>query len=261
MSWTDLAVIKPLLLPPGALLLLALLGALRAGRAGRRIAAMAIVVLALLSLPITARVLMLWVEGDGSQSSAQDDVAAAGPPAAIIVLAGDYRSFAPEYGEASVGPLTLMRLRHGAYLHRTTGLPVALSGGGTPPEHRPPLGLAMRVVLERDFGVAVRWVEDSSRNTFENARDVSRLLAADGIASAHLVTHAFHMRRAVLAFEATGIAVRPAPVGGIARSAEIGAGDFLPTATALAMSCFAVHEIAGLVWYRLVATITPMTRR
>jgi len=261
MSWTDIAGIKPLLLPPGLLLVLALLGAVRGGRRGRQLAATAIGVLVLLSLPITSRILMQWVEGDWSQQGAQDGAVAPVPPAAIIVLAGDYRSFALEYGEASVGPLSLMRLRHGAFLHRTTGLPIAVSGGGTPPEYRPSLGHAMRIVLERDFTVPVRWVEDGSRNTAENARDVSRLLAADGIGSAYLVTHAFHMRRAVLAFATTGIVVRPAPVDGLSRASSLRAGDFLPEASALVMSSFAAHEAAGLVWYRLVAAVATMTRR
>lgn len=261
MSWTDLAALKPLLLPPGVLFALALVGWLRGGRAGRRLAAGAAILLAVLSLPITAKLLMLWVEGEGAQSDMRSGAAAESPPQAIIVLAGDYRSFAPEYGEATVGPLTLMRLRHGAYLHRKTGLPIAVSGGGTPPEHRPSLGPAMRIVLERDFAIPVRWVEDGSRNTFENARDVSRLLSADGIGSAFLVTHAFHMRRATFAFAAVGFPVRPAPVGGLSRASEIGVADFLPTAAALALSTFAAHEAAGLAWYRVVAAVAPMTRR
>ncbi|MBL8698813.1 MAG: YdcF family protein [Alphaproteobacteria bacterium] len=253
--------LKPLLLPPGVLLVLALAGLLRGTRAGGRLAVVAIGLLVTLSLPITARILMTWVEGEWSGQGGEDGAATVGAPAAIIVLAGDYRSFAPEYGEATVGALTLTRLRHGAYLHRKTGLPIALSGGGTPPEHRPGLAAAMRITMERDFGVPVRWVEAVSRNTFENARETTRILKADGVSAAYLVTHAFHMRRAVLAFQAAGLPVRPAPAGGVRRTTELRAGDFMPEPSALLASAHAVHEAVGLGWYLLLPRAQPMTGR
>lgn len=261
MTWTDVAWLKSLVLPPGGLLLLALLGLLRRSAGGRRIAVVAIGLLAVLSLPITARILMMGVEGDWSEQGRQDGAAAGGAPAAIIVLAGDYRSFAPEYGEATVGAMTLTRLRHGAYLHRRTGLPVALSGGGTPPEFSPGLAETMRISMERDFAVPVRWIDRESRNTFENAREMQRILAADGIKAAYLVTHAFHMRRSVLAFKAAGLTVVAAPTGGIRRSLELRVGDFLPEASALQMSAYAVHEVVGIGWYAAVDQVRSLTAR
>lgn len=261
MTWTDLAWLKSLVLPPGGLLILALLGLARRSSRGWRLAVVAIGLLVVLSMPITARILMMGVEGDWSEQGGQDGAANGHAPAAIIVLAGDYRSFAPEYGEATVGAMTLTRLRHGAYLHRRTGLPVALSGGGTPPEFAPGLAEAMRISMERDFAIPVRWVERESRNTFENAREMQRILAAEGVRSAYLVTHAFHMRRSVQAFRAAGFSVVAAPTGGIRRSMDLRVGDFLPEATALLLSAYAVHEVVGIGWYAAVAQIRSMTAR
>lgn len=261
MTWTDVAWLKSVVLPPGGLLALALLGLLRRSSGGRRLAALAIGVLVVLSLPITARILMTGVEGDWSEQGRQDGATGGGAPAAIIVLAGDYRSFAPEYGEATVGALTLTRLRHGAYLHRRTGLPIALSGGGTPPEFMPGLAETMRITMERDFATPVRWVDRESRNTFENAREMQRILAADGVKSAYLVTNAFHMRRSVQAFRDAGLSVVAAPTGGIRRSMDLRVGDFLPEASALQLSAYAVHEFVGIGWYAVVGRFRAMTAR
>jgi len=41
----------------------------------------------------------------------------------------------------------------------------------------------MRIALERDFQLPVRWTEGRSRNTLENAVETRRILAADGIDS------------------------------------------------------------------------------
>ena len=56
----------------------------------------------------------------------------------------------------------------------------------------------MKQVLEREFQVPVTWVEETSRNTLENARGSFQVLGAAGIRRVYLVTHAWHMPRARL---------------------------------------------------------------
>lgn len=246
MDWTDINWVKPLILPPGVLLVLALAGSLRGGRGGRAVALGATLALALCATPAADR----WLN-----RALELMVPAADPglvPRAIVVLSGDYRDFAPEYGEADVGPATLARLRHAAYLHRRSGLPILASGGGTPPGSRPGMGEAMRLSLERDFSVPVRWVEGSSRNTFENAVESARILRAEGIDAVFLVTHAAHMPRAARIFAAAGLLVAPAPAGGIGATGGPGARDFLPAAAALRRTSEAIHEFLGLAWYAAI---------
>jgi uncharacterized SAM-binding protein YcdF (DUF218 family) len=244
-SWSELAWLKALVLPPGALLLLALGGLAHGSRRGRQLAATAVVLLSLLSLPIVARELMATLEVDARGASGAG---------AIVVLAADYRSPAPEYGEATVGTMTLIRLRHAARVQRATGLPLLVAGGWTPPEIQPGLAQAMRQVLEREFAVPVRWLEERSRNTFENAREAARILAGEGISRVVVVTHAWHMRRALVAFAAAGLEVSPEPTGAASRETWLWT-DLLPHATALAASAFAIHELVGIVWYRVVALL------
>lgn len=248
MSWSDASWIKSLVLPPGLSFVVLAIGLAWGKRRGRILSAGAVLLLMVLSLPFTARGLSDWLE-----ARIPDTDPAAATAQAIVVLAGDYRHFAPEYGEASVGAATLTRLHHAARLQRSTGLPLLVSGGGTPPEVRPGLAEGMGMVLERDFQVPVRWIEGASRNTFENALESRRILAASGIDTIRLVTHAHHMPRAVLAFRAAGFTVLPAPTGGMGRWHAIKASDLLPDARAFERACAALHEILGIVWYDLVS--------
>ena len=167
---------------------------------------------------------------------------------AIVVLgAGTYRE-APEFGGIdSISRNGLVRVRYAAYLHRQSGLPIMATGGA-------PLGgrseaETMREVLESEFHVAVRWLEPDSRNTAENARNSSGILAQHRLSTIVLVTDAIHMPRAKLSFEKNGIAVVPAPTGFVTDS--VGFGSFLPSGGALDRSTYAIKEWLGLLLTRI----------
>ncbi|HET9643489.1 MAG TPA: YdcF family protein [Burkholderiaceae bacterium] len=141
---------------------------------------------------------------------------------AIVVLGGGAQSLAPEYGLSNLEPWSLERLRYGLWLGRETGLPVAFSGGvgfgraGGPSEAE----IAARIAA-REFGRPLRWHEDESRDTRENATRSIAMLKPAGITQLVLVTHAFHMPRARRDFEdaarrvgpASAPRIVPAPVG------------------------------------------------
>jgi uncharacterized SAM-binding protein YcdF (DUF218 family) len=106
----------------------------------------------------------------------------------------------------------------------------------------------MQRILVNEFGVPVRWVEDRSIDTHENATLSAEMLKRDGVSSVLLVTHAWHMRRAMLAFQSAGLAPVAAPTRFIRPSKPIGR-DFVPDASALRASYYALHEWGGLLWY------------
>ena len=142
-----------------------------------------------------------------------------------------------------------LRRRYGARLAHETGLPVLVSGG-LPRADLPAHAELMRDALERDFGVPVRWLESRSRDTFENARESAAILRRDGIGKAYLVTHAWHMPRAVAAFARTDLVVVPAPTG--FRAAPTWDWQtFTPSPKALRESGWALHEWLGRAWYLL----------
>ncbi len=227
-----------LLLPPLNLLLAATFG----GRALRRIGLGG---LWLLSLPLVSGSLVRLTEiGLGGEPPPGP------PPQAIVILSGD-QSPARE-GQAlvwNVGPLTLEREQAGANLARRTHLPVLVSGGAVHP-WSPPLANLMAYSLIRDFGIQVRWQEPASQDTWANAVDSAALLRPAGITRVYVVTQAWHMRRALLAFRRAGLQPVAAPVR-LDALPQFHAGAFLPSVRAWGDSYFALHELIGWAWYEV----------
>ena len=148
--------VEALVYPPAGPLLLALLGGLlarRRPRLGAGVAGAAWLALYLLSIPAVSGVLAAWLEH--TPPATPEAVVARGAEA-IVVLGYERYHGAPEYGGDTSGGGELERLRYAAYLHRHTGLPVAVVGGD-------PMGTGtagadlMARVLEDEWGVPVRW--------------------------------------------------------------------------------------------------------
>lgn len=236
-----------LFVPPVALVFATLLGLLlerRYRRLGRTLAWAGVVGLLLLAEPPVANALLFSLERDLPVVASPDR-----PPQAIVVLGGDNSSYGGPDAPDDLGPLSLERDRAAAALYRRTSLPILVSGGRVRAREVPIADL-MADSLEHDFQVPVRWIERQSRNTWENADLSAAILREQGIRSVYIVTHAWHMRRAILSFAGTGIAVTAAPTR-IDRAPPIGFRDFIPSTSAWRQSYFALHEWLGLAWYSL----------
>ncbi|WP_428357333.1 YdcF family protein [Methyloprofundus sp.] len=170
---------------------------------------------------------------------------------AIVVLGGGLRSPAPEYvGQVSLKDRTLARVRYAALLAKQTQLPVLVSGGKVFKKDLPAEAELMALVLRDEYNQTTRWQETQSRNTFENAQYTQKILSRQGVQRIILVTHAFHMRRAVEQFELQGFVVLPAPTGFFSR-ADVDIFSFLPSAKALQHSSLVIHELMGRAWYKI----------
>lgn len=242
-------VIKSLLTPPGILILL-LLGAflLARGVLARLLIFTAGTVLTLMTLPVVAILLMTPLEPFPALTSESIPGDAQG----ILVL-GAGSDPAPEYGGDTVDEHSLKRVRYGAYLHRLSGLPVYVTGGGQP-DGRPPVASLMARTLRDELGVPVAGVESESRTTWENAAFARPMLERDGVAHVLLVTSAWHLPRAVEAAEQAGIRATPAPTGFVhypGWESDLELRDWLPSARAFLDSSYAVREHLGRVWYQV----------
>ena len=250
MEWLIAKALAALLAPLGIVLVILLVAVVVAWRrplSAWRPVALAFIVLYPLSTHFVADQLLWWIE------PAPRDPAADKSGQAIVVLGGGTYFSAPEYGGDTVKAPVLARLRYAAHLHRALDKPVLASGGA--PEGNPvPEAQLMRQVLQQDFRVPVQWIEEGSRNTFENALMSASLLKPAGIQRIYLVTHAWHMRRARLAFEHAGFKVIPAPTG-FATRFRLTVIDFLPDARALHDSRLFFREVAGSGWYYLRALV------
>ncbi len=240
-------VFTALLLPPASLAIAATLALmLLRGRLGRRLALLCLIGLLLLSLPIVSMPLLASL--DVPPASPDGSPPQAPPPQAIVVLGGDIDRVSDPPG-AVLGSLSLERVRAGAALQRRSGLPLLVSGGIV--DDLPvTIGVLMAESMTGDFGVPVRWTEAASPTTWENAEYSATMLRADGVSRVYLVTHAWHMRRSLLAFQRAGIDAVPAPV----RSdpwPRLRPGEFLPRPSAWVNSFFAMHEWVGLAYYSI----------
>jgi uncharacterized SAM-binding protein YcdF (DUF218 family) len=142
-----------------------------------------------------------------------------------------------------------VRLRYGARLARKLGLPLLVTGG-KPYGGRLAEGRTMAAALEDDFKTPARWIEEESNTTAENAARAFSILRPEGRTRIALVTSAWHMRRAELAFAKAGFDVVPAPTGYASRG-EPRFLDWVPSASGLYATRTALWELLGVLWYRL----------
>ena len=238
-----------LVLPPTGPLLLTALGLLllrHRPRLGKTLAWGGLILLWLLATPAVTKPMLAALEDIPAL-----DLAQAKSAQAIVVLGGGSYWAAPEYDGDTVSRWSLERIRYAARLHRETGLPLLVTGGA--PLGGVPEGRSMQDVLERDFGVKVRWVEDRSADTRENARYSALLLEKAGVKRVLLVTHAWHIKRAREAFASVNLEVIAAPTG-YETAGPLTALDYLPRPGGLQLGYLALHEALGLFVLRMTRT-------
>lgn len=244
-------ILKALLLPPGVLILLLLVSLLFIrGKFGKILLALTLVAFYMLSTPILSTNLIAGLE---RHIFLTPEEIISSKAEAIVVLGGGIYEEGTEYGGDTIKGQLLERVRYAAWLQKRTNLPIIVSGGGSDERPVSEAKLASQV-LKNEFGCEVLATEEKSRSTWENALFTGRLLKTHGIHRVVLVTHAWHMPRAVEAFKQNGVDVVAAPTifsrgkRGIDNSRM---KDWLPGPTALRNSYLALHEYAGMAWYRI----------
>jgi uncharacterized SAM-binding protein YcdF (DUF218 family) len=224
-SWK--AIIAALMLPPVPLLLLVIVGARML--AWRRGAGWFVLLLAVAALWLSGCAAVgEWLMrellrpppalGATDRAALRQEVARTNA-VAIFALGAGSESRAPEYGLPSLNAWSLERLRYAVWLSRETGAPAGFSGGVGHAQRQgaAEAGIAARIAV-REFGRPLRWAESESRDTRENAVYTVTALKAEGIRRIVVVTHAWHMPRAMRAFEEAAraanadIAILSAPV-------------------------------------------------
>lgn len=253
-SWLPI-LLGSLLAPPGIIIFITLLGfllQLKYAWAGTAVLMLSIILLLGFSLPIAGHRLLSSLEEYARSQEYQPGKENKNTAQVIIVLGAGRLANAPEYGGDTVNALTLERLRYAAQLQRRTGLPILVSGGGAYQERVSEAAL-MRTVLVEDFRANVKFMEEKSHNTLENARYSREILQEAGLHQAYLVTHAWHMRRAIWAFQSYGLDVLPAATGFSTLSRENASFvGYLPSGLGMRMSSLAMHERVGYFWYTFI---------
>jgi uncharacterized SAM-binding protein YcdF (DUF218 family) len=179
-------------------------------------------------------------------------------PQAIVVLGGGRRLGAQdssEYGHQDLGKESLERVRLAAKVAKQTSLPILTTGGlpdarGESQSIDQAEAAIMALVLKNEYGLSVKWIEDQSHTTQENAVYSAKLLKAEGVDHIYLVTQFWHMPRAQKIFEKQGFQVFPIAQGYQA-SQRYTPLDFYPSAHGMTLTRQIWHESLGAVWYAI----------
>ncbi len=259
-SWKPVG--SALLLPPVPLLLLLLVGA---GQLRRRVAlgwTLVLLSIAGLWLASTTAVAEALQRGplaappvlEAADIASLRKRASAPADTAIVVLGGGRDAWAPELAAPDLSAYSLARLRYGIRLARETGLPLAYSGGvghgqtGTGSEAE-----VAAEIAAHEFGRPLQWIEKRSRDTRENALYTLALLRPLGVRRIVVVTHGWHMRRAIRDFERAA-ALQPGAWQLVAAPMGLAALDtwpalrWVPSAEGASGCRLALHELLGLAF-------------
>jgi len=175
------------------------------------------------------------------------------PVGAIVILGSGVLDGAPdEGGGGALSQEGLKRVVYGLRLYRSLGAPIVVSGGRVwNTQEETEAGAAATLLARLGVPEGIVMKEDKSRTTWENAREVAGVLAARKIARVALVTSAYHMPRAMLAFSRAGISCVPAPTDYRVSRGKISLAAALPSFASLSASFASLREYLGLIQYRV----------
>ncbi|WGK89906.1 YdcF family protein [Pseudomonas migulae] len=244
--------VKHLLMPPGILLLLLVL-AWWFRRSRPRLAGVCFALGAggfwLMSLPVAVQWGAKALEREPPLAREEWATLAQRADAIIVLGAGRERGDLAWGADQPTG-VALERERYAARLAKASGLPILTSGGlhyGTPPSE----ARLMADSLRDDFGVTVRWQEERSRTTWENAQFSAEVLLPEGVKRVVVVTQAWHMPRAVWSFQKAGFEVVAAPMGFLGVDNARPLAGWIPEFKSVWQSGMLLNEAAGQIGYSL----------
>jgi len=243
--------ISQLLLPPGGLILLALLGLIYWRKLwGRLLIALALLSFWLLSTEPIRDMLTNSLE---SQYPPINIAQARTQHAAIVLLGGGIQEGSLDYqGSDELSRYAMMRTIYAAKIAQATSFDIYATGGTPLTQHAEAEGDIMKRWLLW-FGIATSRIhsENKANTTWENALFTKNILQQQNINTVILVTSAWHMPRSVWCFEAQGLTVIPAPTDYLTEQEPYDLRSYLPRWTVFSDSGNALHEYLGIFWYQI----------
>jgi uncharacterized SAM-binding protein YcdF (DUF218 family) len=241
--------LKPLLLPPTSWLLLLLLVLIFWRRSWARTLLLFtfLLILALHSAHVN-HVLRYPLE---ARHAPLLDPRKAGAYDAIVVLTAGITPAGGLIPFSTIDQWMFRRLDEALRLYRIQPKPIIVSGGHVNPftEDKNENKIARDFLIK--WGVPSKDIlgEGKSRDTFESAVEVQKLLVQKGYKRYLLVTSALHMPRSMLVFARLAPDPIPAPADFSIGTFEITPLSFFPTESAANNFFFTLHEYLGLANY------------
>ncbi len=250
MSFLLKKLIQPFLMPTCFIFLCICFGTAlvlkRKARAGKYLLFLGIILFYLLSIKPVSNFLLRPLENKYAPISKTSNVDT------IVVLAGGLRN---KY--SNLPPTSLLeagsafRLMEAIRLYYLLSKPrIIISGGsGNPFLTNLYIAKEMKKMLV-SMGIPEDRIicECRSRDTYENAREVGRIVGKKPFI---LVTSAYHMPRSIFIFRKLGMNPIPSPADFLAQDRKYTFFDFIPRAKELWKSELAFHEYLGMMWYKI----------
>lgn len=200
-----------------------------------------------LTIPYTADHFMRWLEVP------RVDTKMLRPPYdAVIVLSGTLHAQLARQGYIEFAEAADRILVGIIFVQQGLGKTLLMSGGtGNLFDQRTSEAQLLKVfALQLGLSDDQVLVEANSRNTYENALHTANMLRAHQLHHILLITSASHMRRAVATFHKQGIFPDTYPVD--YQAADIVTPfSFVPSASGAKKVTAVVHEVIGLIMYRV----------
>jgi uncharacterized SAM-binding protein YcdF (DUF218 family) len=205
-----------------------------------------------LFMPVTAVFLMSYLEP--GRPVLQND----GRPTLVAVLAGG-GTYPVPHAEAELAlelaEQSYQRLAEGIIVAKRHNWPLIYSGALD--EGDPMLYAALIRSKATNWGFEGELIiEDVSRTTWQNMREIAKVVERDGYERVLISTTAYHMRRSIWMAEhhMPGIEIIPWPSGWRSVRYHLAFNSFAPSARAFHDSCTALRELVGFAVYRLRVT-------
>jgi uncharacterized SAM-binding protein YcdF (DUF218 family) len=165
----------------------------------------------------------------------------------VVVLGGGTVETSPE-DQGSLHADSFKRAMYGLRIAKHYGIPLLYSGGRVFDSQRQDEALlAERLLNKYAMGVTI-FTESQSRTTYENALYVQEKYRPERVI---LVTSAYHMKRAIYAFNKASISVVPAPTDYKIDSWNYNFTSFLPKSYEMDCIYKALKEYLGLLFYKI----------
>lgn len=238
-------VLYSFILPPGLFVLLFLVPAFMLWRRERRTALFLLASAVFVYLASTSLVGGALVRG--LESRYPQPAAVSGD--VIVMLGGGATGDTPDLdGQGNLLGSASGRLLTAARLHKSTGLPIVVSGGQVFADSGNEAEIAKRQLMALGIPGEAVMTENRSLNTQQNAEYTAGVLAEHNLNKPVLVTSAFHMPRAALEFKKAGLNVVPYPTDyRVSANRPLTSASLTPAYGSLEWTGTALKEYLGLI--------------
>lgn len=215
----------------------------------KRVLYILLILFYILSLPITYKVPLYYLEKPYLTCFHQNTKADL-----IVILGGGVTSKNNFNNTPTITRRVNERIRYGVFIHKKYNIPILVSGGDVFNIGYKEADI-MKNIIEKEYNTKVKFIENGSKTTDENAKFVSNIIKENNIKSIFLISNSWHLKRATFLFKKYNSNIKIHACSGYYysnKSFYVNYKDFLPS-----MKSFYFHEVnlrewIALFWYEYI---------